>query len=190
MVSETGRFRVWKIATSANNLDLQTLDTQSAAQASVLLDNLPGYPDNLTRGIDGKIWLGFVAQRTNILDRMETHHAMAARKVVLRLPRTWWPVPTAMSLRSPKTARWCKTCKTPAAPTQQPPVQPKPKTASTSKATPKHWAGWRTSSAPHCYANLLPKALTQGLFQWPWRQSNEPALNRMQCGLALLNKRR
>lgn len=90
-VSETGRFRVWKIATSANNLDLQTLDTQSAAQASVLLDNLPGYPDNLTRGIDGKIWLGFVAQRTKDLDRMATMPWL--RKVVLRLPRAWWPVP-------------------------------------------------------------------------------------------------
>jgi sugar lactone lactonase YvrE len=90
-VSETGRFRVWKIATTANNLDIQTLDTQSAAQASVLLDNLPGYPDNLTRGTDGKIWLGFVAQRTKALDRLATMPWL--RKVVLRLPRTWWPIP-------------------------------------------------------------------------------------------------
>lgn len=90
-VSETGRFKVWKIATTANNLDLQTLDAQSAAQANILFDNLPGYPDNLTRGTDGKIWLGFVKQRTDILDRMASMPWM--RKVVLRLPRAWWPVP-------------------------------------------------------------------------------------------------
>ncbi len=90
-VSETGRFRVWKIATTANNLDVQTLDAQSGAQASVLLDNLPGYPDNLTRGTDGKIWLGFVKQRTALLDRLAKWPSL--RKVVLRLPRAWWPVP-------------------------------------------------------------------------------------------------
>ena len=91
LVNETGRFRVWKIATTANNLDIQKVDPQGDPQASVLLDNLPGYPDNLTRGTDGKIWLGFAAQRTNDLDRMATQPWM--RKVVMRLPRTWWPIP-------------------------------------------------------------------------------------------------
>jgi sugar lactone lactonase YvrE len=90
-VNETGRFRVWKIATSANQLDIAKADTQKSVQATVLLDNLPGYPDNLTRGTDGKIWLGFAAQRTNDLDRMATMPWM--RKVVLRLPRSWWPIP-------------------------------------------------------------------------------------------------
>lgn len=91
LVNETGRFRVWKIATTANNLDMQKVDTKGDSEASVLLDNLPGYPDNLTRGTDGKIWLGFAAQRTNDLDRMATQPWM--RKIVMRLPRTWWPIP-------------------------------------------------------------------------------------------------
>lgn len=50
-VNETGKFRVWKIAVTASKLDI----AQPNAQASVLLDNLPGYPDNLMRGLDGKI---------------------------------------------------------------------------------------------------------------------------------------
>ncbi len=90
-VNETGRFRVWKIAIAANQLDIAKADTQKSVQATVLLDNLPGYPDNLTRGTDGKIWLGFAAQRTNDLDRMATMPWL--RKVVLRLPRAWWPIP-------------------------------------------------------------------------------------------------
>jgi sugar lactone lactonase YvrE len=91
LVNETGRFRVWKIATTANNLDIQKTDDKGDPQASVLLDNLPGYPDNLTRGTDGKIWLGFAAQRTSDLDRMANMPWL--RKVVLRLPRAWWPIP-------------------------------------------------------------------------------------------------
>ncbi len=90
-VNETGRFRVWKIATVADQIDIAKLDNQKSAQASVLLGNLPGYPDNLTRGTDGKIWLGFAAQRTSDLDRMAGMPWL--RKVVLRLPRAWWPIP-------------------------------------------------------------------------------------------------
>ncbi len=90
-VNETGRFRVWKIATTANQIDMTKADTKKSVEATVLLDNLPGYPDNLTRGTDGKIWLGFAAQRTNDLDRMATMPWL--RKLVLRLPRAWWPIP-------------------------------------------------------------------------------------------------
>lgn len=90
-VNETGRYRVWKIAVAANKLDMQTLDASQAAQASVLLDNLPGYPDNLLRGLNGKIWLGFAAPRNPDVDRLSKWPAL--RKVVLRLPRKMWPIP-------------------------------------------------------------------------------------------------
>ena len=43
-VAETGRYCIWKIAADARDLDLAG---GPSAQASVLLDNLPGYPDNL-----------------------------------------------------------------------------------------------------------------------------------------------
>lgn len=86
-VIETGRYRVWKIATSANHLDL----TQDSTQASVLFDNLPGYPDNLMRGQDGKIWLGFAKPRNDIIDFMGDKPWL--RKMVLRFPRFLWPMP-------------------------------------------------------------------------------------------------
>jgi sugar lactone lactonase YvrE len=88
-VNETGKYRVWKISVSANDLDV----TQGSPLASVLLDNLPGYPDNLMRGLDGKIWLGFAKPRNPTIDKMAGQPFM--RKLTLRLPRAMWPIPPA-----------------------------------------------------------------------------------------------
>jgi sugar lactone lactonase YvrE len=86
-VNETGRYRVWKIAVTADNLDV----AQGAPLATVLLDNLPGYPDNLMRGLDGRIWLGFAKPRNPTVDRLADKPFL--RKLILRLPRALWPVP-------------------------------------------------------------------------------------------------
>ena len=86
-VNETGKYRVWKIDVTANNLDL----AQTSAQAAILFDNLPGYPDNLMRGTEGKIWLGFAKPRNPTIDDMAAKPWL--RKLSLRLPRTLWPVP-------------------------------------------------------------------------------------------------
>lgn len=88
-VNETGKYRVWKIATTATDLDVR----QPSPQAQVLLDNLPGYPDNLMRGLDGRIWLGFAKPRNPVIDDMADKPFL--RKVTLRLPRALWPVPRA-----------------------------------------------------------------------------------------------
>lgn len=86
-VNETGKYRVWKIAVAADNLDIG----RPSPQATLLLDNLPGYPDNLMRGLDGKIWLGFAKPRNPKVDAMAENPFL--RKLTLRLPRTLWPVP-------------------------------------------------------------------------------------------------
>lgn len=86
LVSETGRYRIWKIAIPADQLDL----AQPSPLAKVLIDNLPGYPDNLMRGLDGKFWVGLAGPR-NDLDAMAGRPYL--RKVILRLPRALWPVP-------------------------------------------------------------------------------------------------
>ena len=91
-VNETGKYRVWKIAAQADNLDvLQTAG--KSPQASVLFDNLPGYPDNLMRGLDGKIWLGFAKPRNPTIDNLAGKPFM--RQLTLRLPRVLWPIPQA-----------------------------------------------------------------------------------------------
>jgi sugar lactone lactonase YvrE len=85
-VSETGRYRVWKIDGRAHDLDVRS----GAPQAQVLLDNLPGYPDNLMRGRDGRIWLGMFKPRNPAADSLAQRPF--ARKVLLRLPRFLLPL--------------------------------------------------------------------------------------------------
>ncbi len=88
-VAETGKYRVWKIATDARDLDV----SKPGPQARLLLDNLPGYPDNLMRGLDGKIWMGFTKPRSPVVDGMAEKPFL--RQLTLRLPRALWPVPKA-----------------------------------------------------------------------------------------------
>lgn len=86
-VAETGRYRVWAIDASARELDLG----RPTPLARVLLDRLPGYPDNLMRGLDGRIWLGFAKPRNPTIDGMAGKPFL--RQLTLRLPRVLWPVP-------------------------------------------------------------------------------------------------
>ena len=85
-VAESGRYRVWKIAAAGTAVDV----TAASPQARILLDNLPGYPDNLTRGLHGKLWLGLAGPR-NDLDAMAGRPFL--RSLTLRIPRALWPDP-------------------------------------------------------------------------------------------------
>ncbi len=85
-VNETGRFRIWKIDGRASQLDVRS----GSPQASVLLDNLPGYPDNLMRGREGRIWVGLFRPRNPSADSLSDRPFM--RKLLLRLPRSVLPL--------------------------------------------------------------------------------------------------
>jgi len=63
---------------------------ESSPQAHKLLDNLPGYPDNLMRGRDGRIWVGLFRPRSAAADALAERPFV--RKVLLRLPRFLLPV--------------------------------------------------------------------------------------------------
>lgn len=86
-VAETGNYRVWKVAIGATGLDMR----QPSPQAKLVLDNLPGYPDNLMRGAGGRIWLAFSGPRSPKVDEMASKPWL--RRLTLRLPRALWPVP-------------------------------------------------------------------------------------------------
>jgi sugar lactone lactonase YvrE len=88
-VAETGAYRVWRIDAAARGLDLRQ---GASAAAGVVLDRLPGFPDNLMRGMDGRIWLGLAGPRSASSDATAAHPAI--RKLALRLPRFLWPVPS------------------------------------------------------------------------------------------------
>src|SRR5262245_24448410 len=85
-VNETGRYRIWKIDGRVSDLDVQS----GSPQAKVLLDNLPGYPDNLMRGRDGRIWVGLFKPRNAAADELAQRPFL--RKVLLRLPRFLLPL--------------------------------------------------------------------------------------------------
>ncbi|WP_428678229.1 SMP-30/gluconolactonase/LRE family protein [Reyranella sp.] len=85
-VSETGRYRVWKIDANAHDVDVR----RGGAGTTVLLDNLPGYPDNLMRGRDGRIWVGLFKPRNPAADSLAGWPFL--RKVLLRLPRSLLPL--------------------------------------------------------------------------------------------------
>jgi sugar lactone lactonase YvrE len=89
-VAETGAYRVWRVDASARGLDLHR---RPRPGAEIILDRLPGFPDNLMRGMDGRIWLGLAKPRTASADGMAGNVFM--RKLALRLPRFLWPVPPA-----------------------------------------------------------------------------------------------
>jgi len=87
-VAETGKYRVWRIAVAARGLDV---GKGPSAEASIVFDNLPGYPDNLMRGQDGRIWLGLSGPRSAQVDGMADKPFL--RELTLRLPRALWPLP-------------------------------------------------------------------------------------------------
>jgi len=90
-VAETGKYRIWKISVNLRDLDI----AGDSKLAKVVFENLPGYPDNLMRGMDGKIWVGLVKPRNPAIDKMMP--SPFQRKLSLRLPRALWPVPKPYS---------------------------------------------------------------------------------------------
>ena len=91
-VVETCEYRVWSVDPAANELSAKAA-IGGTPQARILLSNLPGYPDNLTRGRDGRIWLGLVKPRGAAVDKLSAQPFL--RKVVMRLPKSLWPIPPA-----------------------------------------------------------------------------------------------
>lgn len=75
LVSETGHYRVLK----------HWLTGERRGATDVLLENLPGFPDNLKSGLQGRFWLGLAAPRNKLLDQMADKPFL--RKVVQRLPQ-------------------------------------------------------------------------------------------------------
>ena len=75
LVSETGHYRILK----------HWLSGERQGSTDVLLENLPGFPDNLKSGLQGRFWLGLAAPRNRLLDQMADKPFL--RKVVQRLPQ-------------------------------------------------------------------------------------------------------
>lgn len=86
LINETGKYRVWTL-----NLETdQTLSTKEESEfAEVLIDNLPGLPDNLMRGNDGRFWIGLIMPRNDFLEFSSDKPLL--RKMAMRLPAKMLP---------------------------------------------------------------------------------------------------
>jgi sugar lactone lactonase YvrE len=85
LVAETGSYRVIKYWLTGTN----------AGQTEVVLENLPGFPDNIKSGLNGRFWVGLAAPRNALLDKLSDKPWL--RKVVQRLPAAMRPQAVASS---------------------------------------------------------------------------------------------
>lgn len=74
VINETGSYRVLR----------HWLAGPNTGQTEVIIDNLPGFPDNVNNGRNGRFWIGLVAPRNRLLDNMSGKPWL--RKLVQRLP--------------------------------------------------------------------------------------------------------
>jgi sugar lactone lactonase YvrE len=82
VVAETGAYRLTRL----------WLSGPDAGRSDALVDNLPGFPDNIARGSDGLIWIAIGSPRNAILDRLATR-APVLRKLLWALPEALLPKP-------------------------------------------------------------------------------------------------
>lgn len=78
-VVETGEYRVWRFP-------------RDGSAGQVILENLPGFPDNISNAPDGTFWVGLVSPRNALMDKLSGHAFL--RRVIMRLPEALKPAPT------------------------------------------------------------------------------------------------
>ena len=79
LVIETGEYRVWK----------HWLSGAKAGESEVIIDNLPGFPDNIHLGQNGRFWFGLVSPRSEAVDDLSSKPFW--RSAILRLPQALQP---------------------------------------------------------------------------------------------------
>jgi sugar lactone lactonase YvrE len=87
VVAETGAYRLTRL----------WLTGADAGRSDVLIDNLPGFPDNIALGSDGLFWIAIGSPRNKALD------VLASRAPVLR--RMLWALPDSL-LPQPANTIW------------------------------------------------------------------------------------
>ncbi len=85
LINETGSYRVLRY----------WLQGPRKGESEIVIDNLPGFPDNINNGRSGKFWVGLVAPRNALLDKLSSKPWL--RKIVQRLPAAFRPSAEASS---------------------------------------------------------------------------------------------
>ena len=79
LINETGEYRIHKL----------WVDGPKKGQSEVIIDNLPGFPDNINRAPGGLFYVGIVSKRSDFLDKYS--NSPFWRKLAWRLPEVMQP---------------------------------------------------------------------------------------------------
>ncbi|MCH7853846.1 MAG: SMP-30/gluconolactonase/LRE family protein [Proteobacteria bacterium] len=74
LIVELASYRVWRY----------WLQGANAGSREIIMENIPGFPDNINNGLDGRFWIGLVAPRNELIDVLAD--SPLGRKVIQRLP--------------------------------------------------------------------------------------------------------
>jgi hypothetical protein len=74
LVNETGTYRVLR----------HWIAGPRRGHTEPLVENLPGFPDNLSTGLDGRFWLGLISPRNRLVDQLSG--SPFVRTMIQRLP--------------------------------------------------------------------------------------------------------
>ncbi len=82
LFAETGTYSIHKLWLNGDKKD----------QVENIVDNLPGFPDNINANDDGSFWFGLVSPRSPVADMLSDKPFL--RKIIQRLPASIRPKPT------------------------------------------------------------------------------------------------
>jgi sugar lactone lactonase YvrE len=78
LVAESSRYRITRY----------WLKGEKKGTQDVFADNLPGFPDNLSRSEDGQFWIAMVSPRNALVDFL--HRYPKLKKLIAKLPKSVW----------------------------------------------------------------------------------------------------
>ncbi|MBX7071973.1 MAG: SMP-30/gluconolactonase/LRE family protein [Pirellulales bacterium] len=81
LVNETYRYRISRY----------WLKGPQAGRSEIWIDNLPGFPDNLSSNGHGKYWVALFTERNDTLDRLSPRPRI--KNIMAKLPKFLWPAP-------------------------------------------------------------------------------------------------
>lgn len=79
LVNETYRYRITKL----------WLKGPKKGSSEVVIENLPGFPDNITRNENGDFWVALFTVRNDRMDSM--HPSPVVKKMIYFMPKFMWP---------------------------------------------------------------------------------------------------
>jgi len=83
LVNDTGNYRVLRYWIAGPN----------RGKAESIIENLPGFPDNISTGLEGRFWVAFISPRNKLADDLSERPFL--RKVIQRMPKFLHPKASA-----------------------------------------------------------------------------------------------